>query len=585
MSIDVTIQQKSSTLAPSAVNTVALIGYFNPASGYAANTVYAVESPGNAAACGDGPGVMCAAMVTRASGRKCLLISPTTSGGACGAVTETPSGTGPTITLSGTPYYKLGRVAVKIVTAGLPGVGQFKIAKDGYTYGEILDIPAEPKATLVGTIDLSTITLSTLNGTTLIVTASVGGAQTITFTTPADVAAVAVQANTQTTNMTWSIRQGKYLVVEDDVPGATSSLSVDASSTGDLLVGITGTAAGAASTYLIPNLGVTVTFPASSAYVLDTIYSFATTCPVPSTANVDTAVDALRNSGYKFAQIFNLFDGVDSYDTLAHADALKAKLDGLEGYGIYALGNAGAPYSDSDATVKAAFVANTYTKGQVTIYAGDIYVDGGGSDTGMPGKYRVSSAWYAAAWKAKYRYSSNAANGQYPPIDGFYILSPDGSTYVRDETTATTKLRDFRFSVLETRPTEPTGPWFARDISRASAISLFRHPNLGAVVRRAVTVALTVLATFDNDDPPTNADGTITEARARIMEGAIGAPLRTDLLDPVPAHASSVTVQVDRAHDVTSDDNLPITVSVQSKGQIETISLTVNLTDKSITIN
>jgi uncharacterized protein YfaS (alpha-2-macroglobulin family) len=69
------------------------------------------------------------------------------------------------------------------------------------------------------------------------------------------------------------------------------------------------------------------------------------------------------------------------------------------------------------------------------------------------------------------------------------------------------------------------------------------------------------------------------------MEGAIGAPLRTDLLDPVPAHASSVTVQVDRAHDVTSDDNLPITVSVQSKGQIETISLTVNLTDKSITIN
>jgi hypothetical protein len=582
MTISTTIQQTSSPLPTSAANAIALVAYIN---GATANQVYAVGSPGEAAALGNGPGVMCAAAITQKSGQTLYVVSPTTSGGSCGSVAETPAGTGPTITVAGTPYYKLPRVAVKVVTAGVCGVGQFKIAKDGYTYGEILDIPAEPKATIVGTVDLSGITLATLNATTIIITASVGGAQTITFTTPADVADVAVQANAQTTNMTWSIRQGKYLVVEDDVPGSTSSLSVNAACTADLLVGITGTAAGAASTYLIPNIGVTITFPASSAYVLDTVYSFATTCPVPSTANVDTAIDALRNSGYSFAHTGNLHGDVDSYDTLAHATAAATKMDGLETYSLYATANLGCPYTDADTTAKAAFSGYVTSKGQVNIYAGDVYVNGGGNVTGMPGVYRVSALWYGLARKACYRYSSNEANGQYDILDNFSIKSPDGSTYARDEKTASTKLRPFHFNVLETRATSPAGPWIKRGISRAAASSLFRHPNLSTMIRRAVVVVLACAARFESDDPPVNADGTIQEAEAKIIEGAILAPLATELLAPNPKHASAVVVQVNRTHDITADDTLPISISVQSKGQAENLTLTINLVDKTFAVS
>lgn len=581
MTISTTIQQTSSPLPASAANAIAIIAYVN---GATANTVYTCGSPGECAAIGNGPGVMLGAAVTSKTKRDLYIVSPTTSGGSCGSVTESPSGTGPTITVSGTPYYNLPRVALKIVTAGAVGTAQFKLAKDGYTYQETLDVPAEPAATIIGTVDLTGVTLATLNATTLIANPDGAGDDTVTFTTPTSVSDIATQINAQATGWSAAIRQGKYLVIYSDTGGTSSSLVVNASSTADTILGITGSAAGSASTYLIPNLGATVTFPATSAYVLDTIYYFSTSCPVPSTTNVGSAIDALRNAGVQFAHVFNLHGDVDSYDALAHATAMSSKMDGLEGYQIYATANIGCPFTDADTTVKAAFSGYVTSKGQINVHAGDVYVNGGGNVTGMPGLYRVSAMWYYAARVALYRYSSNAGNGQDPILDNFSIKSPDLATFARDEKTASTKLRPFHFNVLETRATSPAGPWIKRGISRAAANSLFRHPNLATMIRRAVVVVLASAARFESDDPPVKADGTIQEAEARIIEGAIRAPLRAELLDPNPKHASNVDVQVDRAHDITSDDTLPISITVQSKGQTENLALTINLVDKTFAI-
>jgi hypothetical protein len=103
----------------------------------------------------------------------------------------------------------------------------------------------QPKAfgTKIGTADLTALTLSALNGETLLLTASAGGEKTTTFTTPSSVADIAAQINTaEGGSAVASILGGKYLRIIDPVAGSTSSIAMNTSSTAKTNLGLSTTA-------------------------------------------------------------------------------------------------------------------------------------------------------------------------------------------------------------------------------------------------------------------------------------------------------------------------------------------------------
>jgi hypothetical protein len=72
---------------------------------------------------------------------------------------------------------------------------------------------ADLAAKMTGTVDLSGITLSTLNGQTFLVTSNVGGPDSVTFTTPSSIADIAVQINAVTTGDSTASIVGNHLVM------------------------------------------------------------------------------------------------------------------------------------------------------------------------------------------------------------------------------------------------------------------------------------------------------------------------------------------------------------------------------------
>ena len=144
--LSTTIGEVTTAIPEDRTQTVMVVGYGHLAT---AGVTYDFSSPASVVSTvGDGAAAMLAVAISKASKRLVKVLGVATSGGSAGTVTETPAGTGPTITVSGTPRYSFESVKVKITKAGAGGVGKFKYALDGVTYSEELDIPAPSQATL-----------------------------------------------------------------------------------------------------------------------------------------------------------------------------------------------------------------------------------------------------------------------------------------------------------------------------------------------------------------------------------------------------------------------------------------------------
>lgn len=89
---------------------------------------------------GDGPAVELGMAISRIGKQRVIIVPCATTGvvGSLTAVTETPAGTGPAVTVTGTPNDSLW-VVVKIVKAGPRGTAKFRVSiDDGQTYGSTL---------------------------------------------------------------------------------------------------------------------------------------------------------------------------------------------------------------------------------------------------------------------------------------------------------------------------------------------------------------------------------------------------------------------------------------------------------------
>jgi hypothetical protein len=519
--------------------------------------------------------------------------------GVVGAVTETPSGTGPLITVTGTPNDSY-NASVKVTKGGALGTAVVKVALDAInatsstsaaTYSDEIPVPTRLPALFTSLIDLTGIVLADLNTLTLIATSDIGGPITVTFTTPASVADIATQITDQsaagTDEFAARIVSGKYLQVYSLTDGSASTLSFGAG-TANTILGLTAsvTYTGSDSTYVIPNTGLTVTFPHTSDFVVDTIYTFACTQPRFSASALAIASETLRawavTNGVAIEHTFVLVDPADGAesrtfaDTIGTARALWHAAPSRRYSNFYmgsSLHTASATQSTNetniatnDAAIKAAFGPLSHVDPYITVASGDCYF------LGRFGKLRRSNVFWLALFEARERDSADPGNRQLPGFGAVSLLAPDGITLARNETTATQKMQAARFTAAKR---EGGVDYIVRGVTRADPALTPKFKHLGVInmVLRAARVMVPFAQRYENTDPFLAANGTLLAQEADAIEKGGTAELQEQLVQR--EHASNAALTVNRTENIATTENLTLTAQVQTKAQILNVSLTV----------
>jgi len=672
-----------------AQNTLAILGVCS--AGPPATPIVASRAQDVAAALGYGPLTELAEYVIDVAKVPQVIcpVNPSIAGTRSGDVAA-QSGTGPQLELAGTPFDTYSP-KLKIVKGGGLGVAQFALALDGHTYGPVRDIQAQQPARVQGTVDLTGITLASLNGLTFIITSNLGGPDTCTITTPSSLANLLSQLNASFSGEALaSLVSGRYLLVESLTEGLSSTLEIGAgtantalgftesASTPDTparivgtvdLTGLTladlngktfilssdlggpytttfttptsvediadqinavtttnaeasiegdklviqsttigedgeleigtgtangdlgfndndtatgtdipgsGTATGTFSTFEIPKTGITLTFDVGT-YVEGEVYSWSTTAPRFTGEDLQDALDALRASGLAWTDVVLEYLPIDAADLLVMASALDAGVSGWQAGNprIHSTWAMGGPLSETPGSVASDQTNDTAVKNALSsfqalgaVVQGDTYISG----REVSGLFRRPLLWGIAARMSAYRLSSDVGNGEQPALEGCSAVGPDGVTLARDEDTARVPMKPQRFT---TAHRWRGGVYAVRGVSRAASSSKFRHFGILRMAMLAARTAWEAMKPYDNADRDLNPNGTLLDPDATAIEDAITAKMEAALTEsPTTAapHASAVVVVVDREENVGETNDLSIDWQVQHKGQFETVT-------------
>lgn len=459
---NLTLIEQLSAVVPTSGNTVVLFGCSTV--GTAAVPIAIDPSTSVSTVLGHGPLARLATKMQRVAKRRCYAVPVTqTVAATLSAVTETPAGTGPSVTLTGTAV-DTGEWAVKITLAGAVGTAKFRITRDrnnprGATYGPELET---------------------------------------------------------------------------------------------------------AATYVIPDTGITVEFAAGT-YVVDTLYTFESVQPGFSNADLGVAIQALLDDSTIAFQVIHVDAGhlVEAADIATLATALSAEISAAAALKKDFTVLLGGAATETDSDMKAAF-PSSFVDSSIVVCARGAWTTG---DAGE-GSPKRSQSWLAAARAAKGRLSSDLGNHQDGPIEECAALTVD-------EYSAAIKLRDSRFTVLESSPGE-SGFFFARGLTMAAPTSqYFKHWNLRRVFILAATAARAAMALHVNADFFTKATGVLTDAEAKALDLYYTKALRQVLLDPSPAHASGCSGSVSRTNVIATTETLEVRFEVRFKGQAVSVAGTI----------
>jgi hypothetical protein len=514
---------------------------------------------------------------------------PATIAGTISSVTETPAGPGPTISVAGslfdgltTPFIAC-TPRVKVIAAGPVGTAKVSVNLDGgtdYPYQYLFDVPAEPSAILDGTVDLTTLTLSTLNTLHLKLTADTGGAQNLALTTPADVTALIAQLVAGLTNVTPSLLQGKYLRLTANTPGAASSLTIDATGLAAAALGFSSgasnlTATGSPSTITVPGTGLVITFPATSDYVLNTVYSWTTTAPRHTQAALDTALVAINSdSSLAFGILDVIQEPTDAIELKSYTlDLIATKAAWVaqpnKRFVTFLLP---APIGASDASIKIAMQGQAIGRG-VCVTVGDTYET---SAAPSPiGIFRVSPVGPLSIRCAAESLSEDPGFGGFGPLPACAIKAPNGVTAARDEYTAAIKLGTSSGPGFTTVCAKGGFPYFTRGVTRAGTADLFVDLGVSRMVDEAGRLLFAGLQKVENLTLDLNEDGTIDEADAAAYEQVFDSILAEGIVKA--KHASKAFTTIDRTADITKTRALTLAYTIQERGQGEDIKATLSL--------
>lgn len=589
--------------------------------------------------------------------------------------TVAQTGSGPLPALSGTPYDSAAS-KLQIFRAGPLGTSQFQFAADGGTFGPVTDIPAPVAAGVTGTGDLSALTYSTLNTLTLLLTPANGSPETVTFTgttalnfltqinaiigpatimgtvdltsftwtslgtqtlnlttgdgtlipvtfaTPANGAAAMTTMNTALgvhgaaslvtiggtlvlrvtdalTNATStltvragtanaalglvagpvtyrgaqaSIVQGKYLLITDGTTGQASTLTIGAG-TANTILGLTaGATTGAASTYVIPFTGITITFPVGT-YVLSEIYSWSSTEPRFTPNDLATAITVLQQSGVYFRDIVLLNSPIDGADTRAFAAQAAVSLTTLRGalprvFSMLLMNSSiGLPsaIAANDADVKAAMQGQTDS--YVCVAHGDCYMQG----TATSGSFRRPLVFSLGIREASYPISSDPGNREQPSLEETAMVAPDLTTLARNEDICTVAMQASGFTVARN---ELGFGYFCQGLTRSSSPKFLYLPIMRTAVEAARILYINAKR-YENASRFANPDGTIRESDAVAIETFIN----ETVLESLDNDISGSQTTVDRTGVVTITNTLGINVDIQPKAYFYKVKVNLGLVD------
>lgn len=587
MSITLTINSADSALPPDAS---AIAAYLGACQSGTVGSVFSFNPGADVhASLGDGPGTEAVLSHLRNTGVPCKFVRATGGSTALSAVTH--GGTGPTVTASGTPTDNAD-IRLTVTKAGAGGTGQASLAVDGASYDQMIDIPAEPPPSILGTVDLVGLTLSTLAATTLIFTAP--AAFTVTFASPTSIQDIADQINAQAISGSKvnraEIKQTaagvKNLRLYTTTGGASVSLTIDAASTGDAILGVSGTDAGEAATYLIPYTGVTLTFP-TGAYVLGDTYQITASGPACTVAALGDAADALRLSGEAFGFIAIAQPAANPSDARALINMMDTKIstwatDTAAPIFVTYLANGSLHTASStkatnevniatnDNAMKLAFAGHV-DKG--TVCDDDIYITG----SKLLGSHRRPLSLLVAQALAGNKLSDDPGNGSHQDLTECSISHPDTLTYARDENTATVTMGGSAGPGFTTARVRSGKVRIMRGVTRAGQSSRFVDIGPYRATLRAAQVLRAHLEKLENTDYETNPDGTLLDEDLAEIKAGIREELLQAVVREPTDYMSDCTVELDATEVVANTRNITPTVTLRERAQVEFITCTLNL--------
>ncbi|MBA2683807.1 MAG: hypothetical protein H0U66_04895, partial [Gemmatimonadaceae bacterium] len=215
-------------------------------------------------------------------------------------------------------------------------------------------------------------------------------------------------------------------------PGTVGVAGITFRYTLDGLVFSAETALGAASTFVIPNSGITITFGAGTFVAGDSI-AFSTTGPKMTTSDLSTALEALRISS--LAWEFILVDGHDA--TGATVTVLDTWLSAREAEGRYRAFIACAPARTPATQTEAQYLTSQATAWSVvSSIRGCVAADVGDLVSSLPGRAITQSrpaGLALAARTAKIAYGTDPALVSDGPVPGFTLSDLRGNPKNHDE--------------------------------------------------------------------------------------------------------------------------------------------------------
>jgi hypothetical protein len=362
---------------------------------------------------------------------------------------------------------------------------------------------------------------------------------------------------------------------------ASAQLNITSSNTS---AAITSTGGG---TYAIPGTGIVLTF--SGTFTAGDTYDFSAAAPTFAGSDLTAASTALTTTYLpQMGQISMIV--VDCANASASAwatqvAALETLATALFNLGVYVnifatcptlgtvLPNAGS------VTVDAADTDTVVIAQRVTMSAKDICPCAGDDllvspVTGL--NFRRPSMWATAARAASVEASQDVGAVEDGGLVGVVGLFRDENATPAFYAAGITCHRTF------TNNGNVTGFYVTQGLMATVSTSDYYTLTNSRVVDRACAITLATALTYTLSKIPTTTrngvSGVITERKAQKIEGRLDGALQTGMVDTDPADAVAVNAVVNRTHQVSSDNQLIISVAVQPFFYAKTITVNIGLT-------
>lgn len=430
-----------------------------------------------------------------------------------------------------------------------------------------------------------------------------GSASAVTRTAPGGSTST-VTVTLDGTNGAWDNYFVKVLIVTGvasiATPGAYVQISLDAGRNYGPPIALNGSATlvvgNAYSPPTIGGTGITLTFGAGSLVAGD-YYTFSTVGPQGNGAGHAAALAAFAAGQYgvqgvgSIHCVGDMMHGGSSTTDIATVQAQLATNTGIFVYNraIVELRDTlfagGTIWAGSASETEATWIGALQTAVSGLTAESRICANGGWynmpscyqNPAGGQPSYRRPLAWALAVRRTQIPLERRAGRVKDGPL-GNIIVNPavdptDGFVYHNDMTTP--GLGTARIACAQTWPKQGAGFYMSQEPLLCPNGSQFVELAIGNVLDAACDIGYAAGLQEISDDLLTQANGTLDPTTLNVFQGTIQNALTTGLTQP--SFVSSVTATVSATANVAANGVIPITIVVQPKAFINSVSETISL--------